>query len=222
MGDVGDPRDPAKVEPRLVDVLAIAVCAVLACAGSFEDIALYGRCKRGWLERFLELPNAIPSHGTFRRVLMLIDPEQFERGFLAWTRRTFVAGGDAQSPSQIAMDGKTLRRSLDRRRGRTPLHLVSAFATASGLVLAQRRTADKGGEPAVLEDLLAGLDVRGALVSLDAASCHPGVAATITGHGADCLIALKGNRRTRHGAGLVQHARLCSRRYAATGLGHLG
>jgi predicted transposase YbfD/YdcC len=200
LGDVGDPRDPAKVEHRLVDVLAIAVCAVLACAESFEDIALYGRSKRDWLEHFLELPNGIPSHDTFRRVLMLIDPEQFERGFLAWTRRAFVSGGDAQSPSQIAVDGKTLRRSFDRRRGRTPLHLVGAFATASGLVLAQRRTADKGGEPAVLEDLLAGLDLRGALVSLDAASCHPGVAATITGHGADYLIALKGNRRALHGA----------------------
>ena len=147
LGDVGDPRDPAKVEHRLVDVLAIAVCAVLACAESFEDIALYGRSKRDWLEHFLEFPNGIPSQDTFRRVLMLIDPEQFERGFLAWTRRAFVSGGDAQSPSQIAVDGKTLRRSFDRRRGRTPLHLVGAFATASGLVLAQRRTADKGGEP---------------------------------------------------------------------------
>ena len=81
LGDVGDPRDPAKVEHRLVDVLAIAVCAVLAYAESFEDIALYGRSKRGWLEHVLELPNGIPSHDTFRRVLMLIDPEQFERAF---------------------------------------------------------------------------------------------------------------------------------------------
>ena len=99
LGDVGDPRDPAKVEHRLVAVLAIAVCAVLAHAESFEDIALYGRSKRGWLKHFLELPNGIPSHDTFRRVLMLIDPEQFERGFLAWMRRVFVSGDGAQSPS---------------------------------------------------------------------------------------------------------------------------
>ena len=79
---VEDPREPAKVEHRLIDVLAIAVCAVLANAESFEDIALYGRSKRSWLERFLELPGGIPSHDTFRRVLMLIDPEAFERGFL--------------------------------------------------------------------------------------------------------------------------------------------
>ena len=200
---VEDPREPAKVEHRLLDVLAIAVCAVLANAESFEDIALYGRSKRSWLERFLELPGGIPSHDTFRRVLMLINPGEFEQGFLAWTRRAFVADDDGDGddgPSQIAVDGKTVRRSFDRRRGQTPLHLVSAFATRSGLVLAQRRVADKGGEPAVLPDLLAGLDLRGALVSLDAAACHPGVAETITKRGGDYLIALKGNCRALHGA----------------------
>ena len=199
LGNVEDPREPAKVEHRLIDVLAIAVCAVLANAESFEDIALYGRSKRAWLDRFLELANGIPSHDTFRRVLTLIDPGEFERGFLAWTRQAFVTGDD-EAPPQIAVDGKAVRRSFDRRRGRTPLHLVSAFATTSGLVLAQRRTADKGGEAAVLPDLLAGLDLRGALVSLDAAACHPSVATTITGCGADYLIALKGNSRALHAA----------------------
>ena len=204
LAGVEDPRAAPRIEHCLIDVLAIAVCAVLAHAESFEGIALYGRSKRAWLGRFLELPNGIPSHDTFRRVLMLIDPEAFERGVLAWTRRAFVAGdgehGDDAAPPQIAVDGKTLRRSVDRRRGRTPLHLVGAFATKSGLVLAQRRVAEKGGEPAVLEELLAGLDVRGALISLDAASCHPRVAETITGRGADHLIALKGNRRGLHAA----------------------
>ena len=201
LGGVGDPREAAKVEHRLIDVLAITVCAVLAHAESFEDIALYGRSKRAWLSRFLELPGGIPSHDTFRRVLMLIDPEEFEQGFLAWTRRAFVRGReDDGAPPQIAVDGKTLRRSFDRRRGATPLHLVSAFATASGLVLAQRRVAEKGGELAALPDLLAGLDVRGALISLDAVACQPGVAATITGRGGDYLIALKGNGRALHAA----------------------
>ena len=201
LGGVGDPREATKVEHRLIDVLAITVCAVLAHAESFEDIALYGRSKRAWLSRFLELPGGIPSHDTFRRVLMLIDPEEFEQGFLAWTRRAFVRGReDDGAPPQIAVDGKTLRRSFDRRRGATPLHLVSAFATASGLVLAQRRVAEKGGELAALPDLLAGLDVRGALISLDAVACQPGVAATITGRGGDYLIALKGNGRALHAA----------------------
>ena len=202
LGAVDDPRETGKVEHRLIDVLAIAVCAVLANAESFEDIALYGRSKRAWLSRFLELRGGIPSHDTFRRVLMLIDPQQFERGFLAWTRQAFDPGSedgaDGDAPVQIAVDGKTVRRSFDRRRGRTPLHLVSAFATRSGLVLAQRRVADKGGEIGVLPDLLAGLDLRGALVSLDTASCHPRAAGAIRERGGDYLIALKGNCRTLH------------------------
>ena len=215
LGGIDDPREPAKAEHRLVDVRAIAVCAVLAHAESFEDIALYGRSKRAWLGRFLELPGGIPSHDTLRRVLMLIDPGGFERGFLAWTRRAFVSdGGDDEAPPQIAVDGKALRRSFDRRRERTPLHLVSAFATSSGLVLAQRRTADKGGEPAVLGELLVGLDVRGALISLDAASCHPGVAEAITRRGADDLIARKGNRRALHAA---VRAWLDARAFAVSG-----
>ena len=208
---VDDPRQEAKVEHRLVDVLAIAVCAVLAGAESFEDIALYGEAKRPWLSQHLALADGVPSHDTVRRVLMLIDPAQFEDAFLAWTRAAFGPGdaeiaGDA--PVQIAVDGKTLRRSFDRRRERTPLHLVSAFATDSGLVLAQRRVtggktdrtkAGGGGEIGALPDLLAGFDLRGTLMSLDAGFCHPRMAAAVRARGGDYLIALKGNCPALHG-----------------------
>ena len=103
---IEDPRCEWKVEHRLIDVLVIAVCAVLGEAESFEDIALYGRCKQEWLQRFLALPNGIPSHDTFRRVLMLVDPEAFERCFLGWVRAVFRSSEDA--PRQIAIDGKTV------------------------------------------------------------------------------------------------------------------
>jgi predicted transposase YbfD/YdcC len=174
----------------------IAVCAVLGEAESFEDIALYGRCKRAWLGTFLALPNGIPSHDTFRRVLMLVDPDAFERCFLAWVRAAFRS--DEDGPRQVAVDGKTVRRSFDRERGRSPLHLVSAYATERGLVLAQRATEGKGGELAVLPDLLDGLDLEGCLVSLDALGCQPEVAQRISGRGGDYLLALKGNRRKAH------------------------
>ena len=209
LGTVDDPRQAGEVEHQLVDVLAIAVCAVLAGAESFEDIVLYGHAKQGWLSRFLALPGGIPSHDTVRRVLMLIDPRQFEDAFLVWMRQAFhpndgagEPGGEPEdaAPVQIAVDGKTVRRSFDRRQARTPLHLVSAFATQSGVVLAQRRVADKGGEAGVLPDLLAGLDLRGTLVSLDAASCHPRAARAVTQRGGDYLIALEGNCRTLHEA----------------------
>src|ERR687890_1233002 len=103
-----DPRRGWRVEHKLVDILVIAVCAVIGEAESFEDIALYGRCKRDWLQRFLELPGGIPSHDTFRRVLMLIDPEAFERSFLGWVRAVFRP--DADASRQVAIDGKTVRR----------------------------------------------------------------------------------------------------------------
>jgi predicted transposase YbfD/YdcC len=193
---IEDPRCEWKVEHRLIDILVIAVCAVLGEAESFEDIALYGRCKQPWLEGFLELPNGIPSHDTFRRVFMLIDPEAFERSFLGWVRAVFRP--DEAAPRQLAIDGKTVRRSFDRKHGRSPLHLVSAYATEDGIVLAQRAAENKGGELAVLPDLLDGLDLRGCLVSLDALACHPGVAERITDRGGAYLLALKGNRKKAH------------------------
>src|SRR5919107_5325773 len=193
---IEDPRCGWKVEHRLLDILVIAVCAVLGEAESFEDIALYGRCKHAWLKRFLALPNGIPSHDTFRRVLMLVDPEAFERCFLGWVRAVFRP--DEGAPRQIAIDGKTVRRSFDRKHGRSPLHLVSAYATEHGLVLAQRATASKKGELTVLPELLDGLDLRGCLVSLDALACRPEIAERIVGRGGDYLITLKGNQRKVH------------------------
>src|SRR3712207_6674018 len=179
---IDDPRCGWKIEHRLIDVLVIA--------------ALYGRCKQEWLQRFLELPHGIPSHDTFRRVLMLVDPEAFERCFLGWVRAVFCSEEDA--PRQIAIDGKTVRGSFDRKHGRSPLHLVSAYATEHGLVLAQRAAEEKRGELTVLPDLLDGLDLRGCLVSLDALACHLDVAQQITSRGGDYLLALKGNQRRVH------------------------
>ena len=193
---IEDPRCAWKVEHRLLDILVIAVCAVLAEAESFADIALYGRCKHPWLKRFLALPNGIPSHDTFRRVLMLVDPDRFERCFLGWVRA--VVQPATAAPRQVAIDGKTVRRSFDRGRGRSPLHLVSAYATEHGLVLAQRATEGAGGELAALPELLDGLDLRGCLVSLDALACRPEIAERIVSRGGDYLITLKGNQRKAH------------------------
>jgi predicted transposase YbfD/YdcC len=193
---VEDPRCEWKVEHRLLDILVIAVCAVLGEAESFEDIALYGRCKREWLEGFLALPNGIPSHDTFRRVLMLVDPDAFERSFLGWVRAAFRP--EEGGPRQVAIDGKTVRRSFDRREGRSPLHLVSAYATEGGIVLAQRAAEEKKGELTVLPELLDGLDLRGCLASLDALACQPGIAERIVARGGDYLLALKGNRKRAH------------------------
>jgi len=131
---IEDPRCGGKVEHRLRDILVIAVCAVIACAESWDDIALYGRSKLPWLCTFLELPNGIPSHDTFRRVFMLIDPDAFEAGFTAWVG-ALVAGFEREV---VAIDGKTVRRSFDHGRDQSPLHVVSAWTELVKVPLAQR------------------------------------------------------------------------------------
>jgi hypothetical protein len=131
---VKDPRCGGKVEHRLVDILVIAVCAVIACAESWDDIALYGRSKLSWLKTLLELPNGIPSHDTFRRVFMLIDPDAFEASFVSWVHTLSVAF----DREVVAIDGKTLRRSFDRGRDQSPLHVVSAWAELAKVPAAKR------------------------------------------------------------------------------------
>lgn len=202
-GAIEEPRQVGKVEHELIDVLAITVCAVLAHAETFEDIALYGQHKEKWLRQFLRLPNGIPSHDTFRRVFMLINAERFERCFLAWTRAVFTPP-EKDGLRQIAVDGKTMRRSFDRRKGNSPLHVVSAFATQTGLTLAQCVVSEKSGEAEVLLPLLEGLDLTGALISLDALYARKSLADSIVEQGADYLMALKKNNKKDH-ACVVEH-----------------
>ena len=130
---VEDPRCSGEIEHRLIEVLEIAVCAVIACAESWDDIALYGRSKLVCLRTFLELANGIPSHDTFRRVFMLIDPDAFKTGFAKWV------GSLAMDFKRevVAIDGKTVRRSFGHGREQSPLHVVSAWASEQGLVLDQ-------------------------------------------------------------------------------------
>src|SRR4028118_1128780 len=163
-GAVADPRCRGKVEHRLTDILVIAVCAVIACAGRLNDIALYGRSKLAWLRTFLALPNGIPSHDTFRRVFMLIDPEAFEAGFTAWAG-SLAAGFDREV---VAIDGKTLRRSGERETGHAPLHLVSAWASEQDLVPGQRCVDDKSNEITAIPELLDRLALQDRLVTVDA------------------------------------------------------
>ncbi len=193
---VEDPRCGGKVEHRLTDILVIAVCAVVACAESWDDIALYGRNKLPWLKTFLELPNGIPSHDTFRRVFMLIDPKTFEAAFLSWVG-TLVGDFDREV---VAIDGKAVRRSFDRGRQQTPLHLVSAWASEQGLVLGQCCVDSKSNEITAIPALLDQLAVKNSIVTLDAMGCQTAIAQKIIDRGADYLLALKGNHRQAHRA----------------------
>ncbi|MGI4826882.1 MAG: ISAs1 family transposase [Janthinobacterium lividum] len=145
-----DPRCIGKIEHLLIDILVIAVCAVIAGAESWVDMEIYGEDKAEWLATFLALPNGIPAHDTFRRVFMLIDPKDFESRFTAWTQA--FAKGNAREV--IAIDGKTVRGSFDRSRDQGPLHIVSAWASERGLVLGQRQVNDKSNEITAIPELL--------------------------------------------------------------------
>ena len=205
-----DPRCQGKIEHRLLDIRVIAVCAVIACAESWDDIALYGRGKLAWLRTFLDLPNGIPSHDTFRRVFMLIDPDAFERGFAAWVGSLV----DGFAREVIAIDGKTLRRSFDRRRERSPLHLVSAWASEQGLVLGQRRVHETSNEITAIPELLDQLALENSIVTLDAMGCQTAIAEQILARGADYLLVLKANHPLGYEAGVKHFDRACFRRGA--------
>ncbi len=191
-----DPRCGGKVEHRLIDILVVAICAVIAGAESWEDIALYGRSKLDWLGTFLALTHGIPAHDTFRRVFMLIDTGRFEACFEAWAR----SFGTTLDREVVAIDGKTLRGSFDRGREQGPLHVVSAWACDRGLVLGQRRVSDKSNEITAIPDLLDVLDIKGAIVTLDAMGCQRVIAAKILERGADYLVTLKANQGKKFAA----------------------
>src|SRR5690242_20329901 len=191
-----DPRETSRCDHQLVDILAIAVCAVVACAESWEDIELYGRSKQAWLGTFLALPNGIPSHDTFRRVIMLIDPDAFEACFTRWAQSL----ADGIEREVVALDGETVRRSGSRRHEHGPLHLVSARASERGLALGQRAVAGKSNEITAIPELLDTLRLEGCIVTLDAMGCQKSIAERIRAKGADYLLVLKADHGHAFGA----------------------
>lgn len=187
--EIDDPRCDYKVEYDLLEILIMAICGVIACAESWDDIALYAKSKEAWLRSFLTLKNGIPSHDTFRRVFMLIDPTQFERCFRHWIGQWL--GTD--QVGHVAIDGKTVRHSFDRKREQSPLHLVSAWASEQRLVFGQEAVDRKSNEMTAIPALLAGLALCGGLVTIDAAGCQKAIAQTILDQHADYVLTVKGN-----------------------------
>ena len=194
-----DPRVERTKRHQLLDVVTIAVCAVLCGADTWVDTEAWGKAKLAWLRTWLELPNGIPSHDTFGRVFAALDAAAFEACFLGWVRDlAAITAGQV-----VAIDGKTLRRSHDRTGGKGPLHLVGAWAAANRLVLGQVAVADKSNESVAIPALLDGLDIEGAVVTIDAMGCQTAIARRIRTGGADYVLALKDNQPTLHD--LVAH-----------------
>jgi predicted transposase YbfD/YdcC len=189
-----DPRCPHAPNSRhlLMDILLIAVCAVICGAEGWEDIEEYGKAQAEWFADLLDLPYGIPCHDTFRRVLSQLDPEELTRCFIAWTD----ALREASEGDIISLDGKTLRHAFDQATATPAIHMVSAWAGANRLVLGQLKVEEKSNEITAIPKLLAMLDVKGAVVTIDAMGCQKEIAKTITDRGADYVLALKENHKT--------------------------
>ena len=194
-----DPRVERTKEHQLLDILTIAICAITCGADSFVEMEEFGDAKWEWLTTFLPLPSGIPSHDTFTRLFAALDPEAFCRCFLAWVQATVAHTEGAV----IAIDGKIARRSHDRGAGKAAIDMVSAWASANGVVLGQRATDAKSNEITAIPALLDLLLLRGCIVTIDAMGCQTAIAEKIVAKGADYVLALKENHDTLYHE--VQH-----------------
>ena len=195
--EVKDPRkNPNDCDHKLIDVLMIAICCIMSGGDSWEDMELYGQLKFDWLKTFLELPNDVPSHDTFYRVFTLLDPESFQTCFMRWIKSAFPKGLPGDQTDIIPIDGKAIKGSKGKGKGKRAVHMVSAWSHRLGLVLGQKKVDSKSNEITAVPSLLEALDLKGALITADAISCQKSIASTCIEQGADYLLAVKGNQKT--------------------------
>ena len=188
-----DPRRRKVIHP-LINVVTIAICAVICGADDFVAIADYGHKKRKWLSQFLDLQNGIPSHDRFNAILGAIKPAEFEACLLSWiTDLHEITAGQV-----VAIDGKTLRRSFDTASSKSAIHMVSAWATANQISLGQVVVDEKSNEITAIPKLLKILEISGCLVTIDAMGCQTAIAQAIVDAGANYVLAVKDNQPTLH------------------------
>jgi predicted transposase YbfD/YdcC len=197
---LSDPRRDHGQIHRLDEIVFMAICGVLCGADSWQEIADYSESKSDWLSTFLALPGGIPSHDTFRRVFCLLDPLAFQKCFFAWMAALMDRHGltpiplDRPALRPVAIDGKAQRGSARRTVGRSPLHMVSAWAVENHLSLGQVATDAKSNEITAIPELLELLDLEGAVVTIDAMGCQKDIASGIIQKKGEYVLAVKENQ----------------------------
>ena len=188
--DIEDIRIERGKKHKLIDIITISICAVVCGADGWIDIEMYGIARKKWLEKFLELPNGIPSHDTFARVFSQISPEEFNKSFLSWIKGiSKITVGEI-----IAFDGKQSRNSGDEKNGQGVINTVSAWAASNRLVLGQKKVEGKSNEITALPELIKILDLAGCIVTIDAMGCQREIVKKIVEKDADYVIAVKQNQ----------------------------
>ena len=192
-----DPRIARTKKHLLLDILVIAVCTLLTGGEGFQDMELFGKSKRVWLQTFLALPHGIPSHDTFGRVFARLNPQRFQECFVSWTQ----AVAQLTQGTLLSLDGKTVKASFDRATASSPLHMLSAWCSENGgLVIGQTKTDSKSNEITAIPELLHLLAIKGCIVTIDAMGCQTAIAAQILDQGGDYLLALKNNHNKTYTA----------------------
>lgn len=190
---IEDPRiDNHNRRHELVDIFVITILGTICGADGWNEIYDFAVAKKSWLGSFLALPNGIPSHDTFRRLFLLINPEEFEHAFLKWIASLSID----LDKRIIAIDGKTLRGSIDRKNNKRPIHLVSAWASDYKIMLGQIKTEEKSNEITAIPKLLNMIDVKDAIVTIDAMGCQKKITQKIIQQEADFILSLKDNQST--------------------------
>ena len=191
MREIPDPRAPYSQRHKFLDIIIIAVTAVLAGMDSWNEIADWAASKKEWLETFLELPGGVPSHDTINRVFQMIEPEKFHDAFFRW-----VSAISGKVKGVVAIDGKTARRSREDAGDIKPIHAVSAWAAESSLVLGQLCVEEKTNEITTIPELLDILCLEGCIVTIDAMGTQKEIAKKIVKKKADYILQVKGNQKT--------------------------
>jgi predicted transposase YbfD/YdcC len=189
-GKVRDPRIERTKEHKLIDIMVIAICAVICGAEGWVDIENYGKSKKKWLKTFLELSNGIPSHDTFGRVFSLLDAQEFQAAFYSWV----LAVNEITQGQIINVDGKCMHGTEDKALGKRAIYMVSAWAEANHLVLGQRKVDEKSNEITAIPELLKILAISGCIVTIDAIGTQTHIAKTIIEAHADYVLSVKENQ----------------------------